>query len=112
MYLCFLLFFSQVYIPLKREASKKEMQYKQRMDSVFSDKEFVDTIRCLIPAVHEYLSSVAKLVPKVELQVVVASNTFKNLVDFAVLCLEVQLLSSLNTKMLVVAVLLITLFLF
>lgn len=58
------------------------------MDSFFSDKIFINTVYCLMPAINEYLSSM-KLLPHIELQVVVAANSFQNLAHFAVLCLEV-----------------------
>lgn len=64
------------------------MQYSQKMDSLFSDKVFINTVYCLMPAINEYMSSL-KLLPHVELQVVLAANSFQNLAHFAVLCLEV-----------------------
>lgn len=61
------------------------------MDTVFSDKEFIDTLLCLIPAINEYMISAQSLMSKVDLQLIIPLESYKELmIDFAVLCLEVR----------------------
>ncbi|XP_065225356.1 huntingtin isoform X2 [Planococcus citri] len=84
----------QVYLPVKREPSKKETQYSQRMDNLFADKEFNDTILCLITAIDQYISTAAKL--QIDLD---SDESLKLLADFPVLSLELVHWMIKNNKM-------------
>lgn len=74
-----------MYGPIKRESSKKETQYVQRMDILFSDKEFTETISCLAAALHCYLTCVEKYQISID-----SENSYKLMADFSVLSLEVN----------------------
>lgn len=73
-------------MPTKREISKKEIQYSQRMDILFSDKEFTDTVLCLVSALDQYLLSAERL--QIDMD---SSDSYQMMTDFAILCLEVSL---------------------
>lgn len=81
---------AQVYLPAKREATMKERQYGERMDEVFSDGEFVDSMQRLMPAVEQYALSALKMNRKVDLSSIVHRDSYKDLISFATLCVEVS----------------------
>ena len=54
------------------------------MDNLFADKEFNDTILCLITAIDQYLSTAARIQMDLD-----TDESLKLLADFLVLTLEV-----------------------
>ncbi|KAK7570771.1 hypothetical protein V9T40_010138 [Parthenolecanium corni] len=73
----------EVYCPVKRAQQKREIQYRQRIDSLFSNKPFFDRVQDIIPVVKEFIISIQKL------KSVIFPESFQEVVDFAVLCSQI-----------------------
>ena len=80
-----------MYEPTKRDSDEEELQYSRSLHSIFSEKEFVDCIRSLIPAANAYLQSVTNLRSVVDLHQLIDLEFSSDLANFAVLCSEVRL---------------------
>ncbi|XP_066998979.2 huntingtin [Anabrus simplex] len=76
----------QVYSPLNRQASPKEVKYTNRLQQLLSDGVFWDTLFQIAPAVSCYLASLPQLAHGA--WPAVPQDACEDLAKFGVLCLE------------------------
>ncbi|KAG8267651.1 hypothetical protein J6590_047236, partial [Homalodisca vitripennis] len=77
----------QVYSPVGRPMYPKESKYADRLNELFSDTQFLETLFRLVPAVTSYLLSLTEMSSSV--QATIPSEAKDDLARFGVLCMEV-----------------------
>ncbi|XP_075211811.1 huntingtin isoform X2 [Lycorma delicatula] len=97
----------QVYNPVGRQATTKEVKYKERIDELLCDPEFLEAFFHLVPAVSNFLQSISDLEEKtVELlginnnsNPLIPKESLDALSKFSVLCIESIVWLSLNKSL-------------
>uniref|UniRef100_A0A1B6D7Q0 Huntingtin n=1 Tax=Clastoptera arizonana TaxID=38151 RepID=A0A1B6D7Q0_9HEMI len=77
----------QVFCPMGRLSSSRETIYQERVNELFSDKEFSNVVFRLIPVMTSYFSSLSEL-KDYNISSLVPRDSWESLTRFLVLCIE------------------------
>ncbi|RZF49148.1 hypothetical protein LSTR_LSTR008434 [Laodelphax striatellus] len=80
----------QAYNPVGRQATVKESKYKERIDELFCNTEFIEAFFKLVPAVSSYMqaSNEQQFVENGQTSYLQPKESHDDIIKFAVLCLE------------------------